>query len=89
MSFLDYFIIVLLTAVFNIVVYAVFKKYLYGRADAGMKFLIINISKDIIWLIVSLMIIEKTKADFLFMSVCFIVASVLIYLPVIRLMNKL
>lgn len=88
MSFLNYFIIVLLTAVFNIIVYAIFKKYLCGRADAGMKFLVINISKDIIWLIVSLMIIEKTKTDFIFISVCFIVASVLIYLPVIRLMNK-
>ncbi len=88
MNFLDSFIIVLLIALLNIIVYIVFKKYLYGKQDAGMKFLVINLSKDLIWLITSLIIIEKTKANFLFIVICFLVASFLIYLPIIKLINK-
>jgi hypothetical protein len=88
MNFLDSFIIVLLIALLNIIVYIVFKKYLYGKQDAGMKFLVINLSKDLVWLITSLIIIEKTKANFLFIVICFLVASFLIYLPIIKLINK-
>lgn len=88
MNFLDSFIIVLLIALLNIIVYMIFKKYLYGKQDAGMKFLVINLSKDLIWLITSLIIIEKTKANFLFIVICFLVASFLIYLPIIKLINK-
>ncbi|RXM51123.1 hypothetical protein BOQ64_13610 [Chryseobacterium sp. CH25] len=88
MNFLDSFIIILLIALLNIIVYIVFKKYLYGKQDAGMKFLVINLSKDLVWLITSLIIIEKTKANFLFIVICFLVASFLIYLPIIKLINK-
>lgn len=88
MNFLDSFIIVLLIALLNIIVYIVFKKYLYGKQDAGMRFLVINLSKDLVWLITSLIIIEKTKANFLFIVICFLVASFLIYLPIIKLINK-
>ncbi len=88
MNFLDSFIIVLLILLLNIMVYIIFKKYLYGKQDAGMKFLVINLSKDLIWLIVSLIIIEKTKANFLFIVICFLIASFLIYLPIIKLINK-
>ncbi|AZA76753.1 hypothetical protein EG347_04080 [Chryseobacterium sp. G0186] len=88
MNFLDCFIIVLLLMLFNIIVYMVFKKYLFGKPDAGMKFLVVNIAKDVIWLAISLIIIEKTKDNFLFVVICFIIASFLIYLPIIKLINK-
>lgn len=66
----------------------IFKKYFFGKADAGMKFLVVNITKDIVWLAISLLIIEKTNSNFLFIVICFIVASFLIYLPIIKLINK-
>ena len=88
MNFLDCFIIVLLIALLNIIVYIIFKKYLYGKEDAGMKFLVINICKDIIWLTISLILIDKTKTNFLFIVICFIIASFLIYIPIIKLINK-
>lgn len=88
MNLLDSLIIIVLIAVLNLIVYWVFRKYLYGKPDAGMKFLLINISKDLIWLVISLLIIDKTKANFLLIIICFIVASILIYTPVIRQINK-
>ncbi len=81
-------IIVLLIIVLNSIVYILFKRYLYGKPDAGMKFLVVNLSKDVVWLIISLLIIDKTKADFLFIVICFIIASFLIYLSIIKLINK-
>jgi hypothetical protein len=35
-----------------------------------------------------LLVIEKNKANFLFIIICFIVASVTIYTPVIKQINK-
>ncbi|SMP09875.1 hypothetical protein SAMN06264346_102125 [Chryseobacterium profundimaris] len=88
MNFIDILIIVLFISILNISVYIIFKKYIYGKPDAAMKFLTINMSKDIVWLIVSLIIIEKTKENFLFIVICFVVASLLIYIPIIKLINK-
>lgn len=85
---MDSLIVILLILVLNITAYAIFKKYIYGKVNAGMKFLLINMPKDIIWLIISLIIIDKTIENFLFIVICLIVASLLIYIPVIRLINK-
>ncbi len=66
----------------------VFKKFLYKKSDAAMRFLVINIAKDILWLGFSLFIIDKTKANFLFLVICFLVSSFFIYYLVIRAINK-
>lgn len=88
MNFLDSFIVISLIAVLNIIVFIIFKKYLYGKENAGIRFVLLNISKDIVWLVISLLVIEKNKANFLFIIICFIVASVTIYAPVIKQINK-
>lgn len=88
MNLWDNLIVILLIAIFNIVVYIIFKKYFYNKPDAGMRFVAINISKDIIWLIISLAIVDKTRDNFLFIVICFIIASFLIYIPIIKLINK-
>lgn len=88
MNFFDSSVVVSSILFLNIFVYMIFKKYLYGKQDAGMKFLTLNIAKDVIWVAVSLSIIEKTKSNFLLIVICFIAASILIYLSVIRLINK-
>lgn len=88
MNFLDSFIVISLIAILNIIVFIIFKKYLYGKENAGMRFVLLNISKDILWLVISLLVIDKTKANFLFIIICFIVASVTIYTPVIKQINK-
>lgn len=58
------------------------------KPDAGMKFLTVNIAKDIVWLVISLMIIDKTKENFLFIVICFVVASLFIYTAIIKQINK-
>ena len=88
MNYWDCFIIIMLVVFLNTAVFMIFKKYLYGKSDAAMKFLVINIFKDILWLIISLIIIDKTRENFLFIVICFIVASFFIYLPVIKRINK-
>jgi len=88
MNFLDSFIVISLIVILNIIVFMIFKKYLYGQENAGMRFVLLNISKDIVWLAISLLVIEKTKANFLFIIICFIIASVAIYAPVIKQINK-
>jgi len=88
MNFIDSLIIIMLILILNVAVFMLFKKYIYGKADAAMKFLSLNISKDLIWLIISLIIIDKTKENFLFIVICFVIGSILIYIPVIKLINK-
>ncbi len=62
MNFLDSFIVISLIAVLNIIVFIIFKKYLCCRENAGMKFLTLNISKDLLWLVISLLVIEKKQS---------------------------
>lgn len=88
MNFPDIFIIIMLAVVLNAAVYIIFKKFLYKREDAALKFLTVNIPKDIIWMLISLLIIEKTKENFLFLLACFVITSFLIYLLIIKLINK-
>jgi len=88
MNFLDVFIVIALAVVLNIAVYIIFKKYFYGRENAALRFLTVNIPKDVIWLLISLLIIDKTNENFLFLLGCFVVASFLIYMPIIKLINK-
>lgn len=88
MNFWDSFIIIVLLLVFNGIVYFIFNRYLYKRDDAAMKFLTVNITKDLIWLIISLLIVDKTKANFLLIAICFILGSFLIYYPIIKRINK-
>jgi len=88
MNLSDSLVVISLITVLNIIVFIIFKKYLYGKENAGMKFLTLNISKDLLWIIISLLIIDKTKANFLLIVICFIVASILIYGSVIKQINK-
>jgi len=88
MNFLDSLIVISIIAFLNIAVWILFKKYLHAKENAGMKFLTLNIAKDLVWLVISLLILEKTKANFLLIIICFIVASVTIYVPVIKQINK-
>jgi len=85
---MDSLIVILLILILNVFVFILFKRYFYGKANAAMKFLSLNILKDIIWLTISLMIIDKTRENFLFIVICFIVASLFIYIPIIKLINK-
>ncbi|KQS92714.1 hypothetical protein ASG21_09835 [Chryseobacterium sp. Leaf394] len=88
MYFFDCFIVILLILIFNSAVYIIFKKYMYGKENSAMKFLVLNIGKDVVWLAISLVLMEKSKGNFLFLVVCFIISSFLIYLSVIKLINK-
>lgn len=88
MNLSDSLVVISLITVLNIIVFIIFKKYLYGKENAGMKFLTLNISKDLLWIIISLLIIDKTKINFLLIVICFIVASIFIYGSVIKLINK-
>ncbi|SDL99360.1 hypothetical protein SAMN05216273_11051 [Chryseobacterium taihuense] len=88
MNFSAAFIIILLIVLLNILIYMIFKKFLYKKPDAAMRFLVINIAKDILWLGFSLFIIDKTRANFLFLVICFLASSFFIYYLVIRAVNK-
>ncbi len=88
MNFPENFLVAALIIVLNLIIYRIFKKYLYAKPDSAMKFLVINIAKDILWLAFSLIILEPTKANFLFILLCFIIASFFIYFSVIKLINR-
>lgn len=88
MNFWVAIVIIFSIIVLNIIVYFLFKKFLYGKPDAAMKFLVINIAKDILWLGISLAVIEKTNTNFIFLLICFLISSFIIYFLVIKAINK-
>ncbi|WP_185113206.1 MULTISPECIES: hypothetical protein [unclassified Chryseobacterium] len=74
--------------ILNLMVYIIFKRYMYKKDDAAMKFLVVNITKDVLWMAISLMLIEKARPNFIFLVVCFVISSCLMYWSVIKLINK-
>ncbi|ASW73373.1 hypothetical protein IQ37_03415 [Chryseobacterium piperi] len=88
MNFWNVFIIVFLIGVFNSIVYIIFKRYLQDKPNAAMRFLMVNIVKDVIWFVISLLLIDKTRSNFIFLIICFVAASFFIYFLVIKQINK-
>ena len=61
---------------------------MYGKENAGMKFLFLNISKDVVWLIYALSVVEKTNQNMLVLIFSFLAISFAVYFVVIKLLNK-
>lgn len=80
--------VIFLLILANIGVFFIFRKVWMNTPNAGMKFLFVNILKDIAWLIVSLQWLEKTTPHFLFLIFTFLTASFILYYKVIRLLNE-
>lgn len=53
-----------------------------------MKFLAVNTMKDLLWIILSLITVEKTTTNFLILIALFAAGSIVIYTAVIRAINK-
>ncbi|MBF6610602.1 MAG: hypothetical protein ITF99_05600 [Chryseobacterium sp.] len=80
--------VILLLVLANVGVFFIFTKLLINTPNAGMKFLFVNILKDIAWLIISLQWLEKTTQHFLVLIFTFLTASFILYYKVIRLLNE-
>ncbi len=74
--------------VLNTIIYYVFSNHLIKGINPGMKFLGINLLKDIIWIAVVLFFIDKTKVNFLILCLIFLLSSFLIYYFVVLKLNK-
>ncbi len=74
--------------ILNAAVFFILKKYLLGRQDAGLKFLLINLPKDLAWSVFWLMNIEKTKANFFVFIVILLAGIFGIYYKGVRAINK-
>jgi len=74
--------------ILNVVVYYLFKIVLIKRDNPGLRFLGINLLKDLIWLTVILFFVDKTKVNFLILSLIFLLSSFLIYYFIVIKLNK-
>ena len=81
-------IIVFSILILNIIVYYLFSNFLIKRNDPGLRFLGFNLLKDLIWVAVILFFIDKTKVNFLFLSLIFLASSFILYYFVIIKLNK-
>ena len=69
-------------------VYYLFKRILIKGNNPGLRFLGINLLKDVIWLALILFFIDKTKVNFLILSLMFLISSFIIYYFVVIKLNK-
>ncbi|SDE72798.1 hypothetical protein [Riemerella columbipharyngis] len=72
----------------NVVIYFVFKKKILQTPNAGIKFLVINLPKDIAWVVFSIMILDRTKENFFLLCMLFLWFSFVLYGLIIRLLNN-
>lgn len=74
--------------ILNVLVFQLFRRVLLNTGNAAMKFLMINIGKDVIWVMVWLKILESNTANFLLITLIFLLGSGILYYFVIRLLNR-
>lgn len=79
---------VFLLMIFNVFTYFVFRFFLYKKDNAGIKFLLVNMAKDLAWLIIALSLVEKTRFNMLVLMSFFLICSFAVYFAVIRMINK-
>lgn len=80
--------LILSAVLLNVILYFVFKSFLLRTSSAGMKFLLLNIAKDVVWLLFWLNVLERTPLHFWSLSMVFLLTSFVLYFKVIRLLNK-
>ncbi len=80
--------VIFLLVLANIALFFMFTKFFLNSPNAGMKFLFVNVIKDITWLILGLQLLEKTTPHFLILIFTFLVGSFILYYKVIRQLNK-
>lgn len=85
---LTFIIIISSLSILNVTMYWIFSLFIINRNNPGLRFLGINLLKDIIWLTGILFFIDKTKVNFLILSLIFLISSFLIYYFVIVRLNK-
>ncbi len=73
----------------NVLVYQVFIKYFLGGSNAAMKFLVLNMTKDVVWMVIALVVLPKEKSVFFILVGVFLFASFFLYYHVIRRLNNL
>ncbi len=88
MNFTHIAIVALSAAWLNILIFYLFKKYLIGTSNPAMKFLMINIIKDLVWVGFSLILLEHTRNNFLLVIAAFLLTSFFLYYKVIVLINR-
>ena len=88
MNFLQIVLLILSISLLNVLVFFIFKKYLLKKENPAMKFLGVNVGKDLVWIIFWLFIIEKNTTNFLILIAVFLAATFAIYYMVIRVINN-
>ena len=74
--------------ILNAFVYLIYKKVFAGKENAGLKFLTLNIFKDVVWMVYWLFQSEKTSENFFILMIVFALFSFFLYRAVIRDLNK-
>ena len=80
--------LIISAAVLNLLVYYIFRRYLLPKPNAAIKFLVVNIIKDVAWAGLWIYLMDKSTIYFLAITLVFIIGSVLIYHNVIRALNN-
>ena len=89
MNFLDFLLLLISIAALNFLVFFLFKIFVLKIQNPAMKFLGLNLIKDVFWCAVWLYILPKEKPVFFTLVSVFLVASFVLYYYVIRSINKL
>lgn len=74
--------------VLNIFVYAIYARLWSGKTNAGLKFLTLNIFKDVAWVVFWLYSAEKTPANLYILMAVYGIFSFIVYRKVIKDLNK-
>ncbi|KIA83230.1 hypothetical protein OA84_06685 [Kaistella solincola] len=88
MNITEFIFLIISAAILNVAVFFLFKKYIFRMENPAMKFLGLNIIKDLIWVVFWLSRLENTTESFLAVIGVFLVMSIFLYFKVIQMLNR-
>lgn len=88
MNIVNIILLFLSAALLNVIVFYVFKRYLMKKENPAMKFLMVTIIKDVLWVGYWLVVLENTTTNFLCIIGAFLLTSIFLYFKVIRILNQ-
>lgn len=89
MNWIDILLLMASIGGLNVFMYWVFTRFFVSKENGAIKFLGLNVLKDLIWAMVWVSILNRGKDEFLVLIGVFLVASFLLYSKVIKRLNKL
>ena len=88
MNWMPLLLSIMILVILNALIFYFFKVNILKKQNPAIRFLGFNLPKDVVWLVVSLVTLGKSKTEIVILMLVFVALNFLLYWLVIRAINE-